>query len=120
MKLNVPEADGVPERLPLGLSEIPGGGVCATMDHVTGEGPDASRVCEYNEPTTAAGSGEFVVIISADWGETWIVIENDFVAVRGGELLSVTVMLKSDVPGAVGVPLIVPLLASVSPPGNVP
>jgi hypothetical protein len=52
--------------------------------------------------------------------DDWIVIENAFVAVIFGELLSVTVTLKLDVPRAVGVPLIVPLLDSVSPAGNVP
>ena len=81
------------------------------MDHVTDVDPDASSLCEYIEPTTADGSDELVVIVSEDW----TVIENSFVALNLGEPLSVTVTLKVDVPTAVGVPLIVPLLESVSP-----
>ena len=81
------------------------------MDHVTDVDPDASSLCEYSEPTTADGSDELVVIVSEDW----TVIENSFVALNLGEPLSVTVTLKVDVPTAVGVPLIVPLLESVSP-----
>jgi hypothetical protein len=51
VKVDVPATDGVPERVPVELSEIPGGGVCAVMDHATDVGPDDCSVCVYNEPT---------------------------------------------------------------------
>ncbi len=46
--------------------------------------------------------------------------ENDFVVVCAGDPESLTAMTSAAVPGAVGVPAIVPLLAKLNPAGRLP
>lgn len=58
------------------------------------------------------GVGEFVGTVTT--------IENVIVFVNFGELESVAVIAKLDVPLAVGVPVITPALESVSPAGRLP
>lgn len=80
--------------------------------------PVANTVAEYAIPTIPPGS-EVVVIFSELVVE--MVMLSAFVADICGEDVSVTLTVKDEVPDAVGVPEMTPVLAaSVKPAGRVP
>lgn len=110
----VPDAAGVPEIVPLDASVRPAGNVPVAIAHVYGGVPPvAARVAEYAAPTVPGGRVAVVTV-----GGPLMAIESDAVAVCPTP--SVTRAVKLDVPGAVGVPEIVPVEDRLNPGGNVP
>ena len=116
VKLAVPTEVGVPLIPPVvGLRVSPAGGEPAVMDHEYGDVPStAARLAVYATPTVPLGSVGAVLIV----GPGTMLMENDFVSEP--PKLSVTLIPKVNGPGAVGVPLIVPVPPRVSPPGKTP
>lgn len=115
VKLNVPDAEGMPEMV-FPERDNPPGRAPALMLHVYGVTPPvAARLVEYEVPTVAPGRE---VVLTASAGFT--VMLKVPVAVAFVE--SFTCAVKFAVPlGPVGVPLIAPVLAfSVSPAGKLP
>ena len=92
----------------------PAGSAPDAIDHVYGEAPPLRRtVCEYDTPTTPAGSGEDVVMANGLMGNvnTWLAV---------AKLASVTVASNAAPPAVVGVPLITQAEEMERPGGNAP
>ena len=122
VKLNDPDAVGVPEIVPLEAFNVsPPGSAPELMLQLYGVVPPlAASVVEYAVPLCPPGT-ELVVICTGVTAAA-IVIEKDFVAVCAvGVVESVTFAVKLNDPDAVGVPEIVPLEAfNVNPVGSAP
>lgn len=119
VKFDVPAAVGVPLMTPAEERVRPAGSVPADVVHVNGVVPPvAVSVCEYAAFTVPFG--RLAVVIDGADDAAAIVIVRLAAAVNWGELESATCAVKLNVPAWVGVPLIVPLLAIVSPGGSVP
>ncbi len=115
VKLLAPAVVGVPVMAPLGAKVSPAGGDPPVTDHVYGGAPpDAASVAEYEAPTTPGASGEKVVIASAAFTVKTKLREAVYPA------LSRTCAVKLLAPAVVGVPVIAPLGAKVSPAGGDP
>lgn len=122
MNVDVPAVIGVPVMAPvLALIERPAGRLPTLMVNVSGANPPvAETVWLYAVPTVPPGN-EVVVMLGAPAGFTFMVSEAD-VAESGPALLeSVTLTVKVDVPAAVGVPVIAPVLPfKFKPAGRLP
>lgn len=107
----------MPEITPAELIESPAGKPVAL--HVTLPVPpeDASDPLKA-EPATALPSEAAVVVMTSGAGT--IEMLSCCVAETGVAAESVTLIVKVELPGAVGVPEIVPLALKVSPAGNDP
>ena len=119
VKFDVPLAVGVPEITPVAGARVkPVGKAPAVIDHVyPGVPPLASTVCEYAVPLVPPDRVEEV--IASVVAPTTIDVAADFVCT--GLPLSLTLTVKLEVPLAVGVPEITPLVdARVNPAGRVP
>jgi hypothetical protein len=115
VKFAVPGAEGVPVIPPPAARVSPAGRSPAVVLHVYALVPPlAARDCEYACPTVPPGNDDVVTVNGAS--DTAML--NPFSAVAPE--LSVTCTVKFAVPGADGVPLIVPPDASVSPDGRAP
>src|SRR5690606_17887038 len=116
VKLKLPACVGVPLRVPSVARPMPVGSVPVIANVYPGVPPLATSVCEYMLPKVAAGSAAGVSVIGGGATESVRVpdvAENGPVPVE----LSVAVTLKSKLPSARGVPLIVPSAARLSPVG---
>lgn len=118
VKFEVPDAVGVPLMAPLALRVKPAGSAPALTDHVYGGVPPlAPRFCgPYFVPAVPAGSE--VVVTLGGAGAGLMTIWRGCVPDRFAESVALTV--KLNVPDAVGVPVIAPLLARVKPAGSAP
>jgi hypothetical protein len=115
VKLEVPNAVGVPDIVPPAERVSPAGKVPAETVQLNGGVPPAAlKVCEYGVPSVACGSGPALMETAA--GLT--VMVRPAVAVL--DPLSVTFTKKLDEPAAAGVPDIVPAADKVRPAGNAP
>ena len=113
MKVNVPTVVGVPDITPAVLSVNPPGKAPCEMLHVIGAVPVAVSVRVYVVPTVPFGS-----VCAGIVGAATIVIVSCLVT-EPAEFSARTV--KVNVPAAVGVPVIAPVVAfSVNPPGKAP
>src|SRR4029079_17918303 len=115
VKFVVPAAVGVPVIAPvLALRLSPAGSGPGDNEQVYGVVPPlAAAVCEYTP--VASPFNRVVVVID---GAVAMVIDSALVAVA--PTLSVTFSVKLNIPAAVGVPVIAPLLARLNPPGSGP
>jgi hypothetical protein len=120
VKLNDPDAVGVPEIVPVAERDRPPGKAPELMLQVYGVVPPvAASVVEYAVPTCPAGTK--VVVICTGVTAAATVSVNDFVEVCAvGVVESVTFAVKLNDPEAVGVPEIVPVAERVRPPGKAP
>jgi hypothetical protein len=120
VKLNEPEAVGVPEIVPFVAMFNPPGRTPELMLQVYGVVPPvAASVVEYAVPTCPEGT-EVVVICTGVTAAATVSV-NDFVAVCVvGVVESATLAVKLNEPEAVGVPEIVPFAAMFNPPGRTP
>ena len=115
VKLEVPNAVGVPVSAPAALSVRPAGKDPALTLHAFPPLPPlAANVCEYAVPTVASGS-EAVVTVRGGGSTTML---RTLVALLPP--LSATRTVKLEVPTAVGVPVIAPPALSVRPAGSTP
>ncbi|HYP08849.1 MAG TPA: hypothetical protein VER03_21640 [Bryobacteraceae bacterium] len=115
VKDDVPAVVGVPEMAPFDASVSPAGKIPAeTAQLYGGVPPVAPRLAEYGWPTLPLAS-DVVVIVGAPAA---MVICRSRVA--DWFAASVTRAVKDDVPAVVGVPLMAPFDASVSPAGRDP
>ena len=106
VKLEDPDADGVPESSPEAFSDKPAGSVPDAMDQLNGGvPPEAASVCEYAVPAVPAGSGEPVVMVRLGVAASMV---NPYVWVTDTPARSVIVTVKFEVPVRLGVPLIAP------------
>lgn len=120
VKLELPAALGVPEITPLLPARLrpPGSEPEATLHVYGGVPPEAWRFAEYAVLVDPCGRA-LVVMASGCGPDVEIVMLSCFVAAL--LLASTTLTVKDEVPDAVGVPEIAPLLAvSVKPVGNEP
>ena len=116
VKLNVPEADGVPVIAPVPeLMLNPVGRAPAEIDQTNGVVPPlVAGVCEYAAPTVALASD--VVVMDGNAATT---IDSAFVS--NAPTLSSMRTVKFAVPVAVGEPVIAPVpLFNARPEGNAP
>ena len=117
MNVNVPAAVGVPVTVPLPPNVRPAGNEPAEMDHVYGAVPPVTvRFCGAYAAPTVPDESAVAVIVGTDAAAMTICsgcVPERFAA-------SVTFTVKLEVPAVVGVPEIVPLLASVKPVGSDP
>jgi hypothetical protein len=115
VKVALPAAEGVPEMTPPVLSDSPwGSDPEVTLQEYVPAPPAAESVCEYGVPTVAPAREE---VVTFNCGAA-IVMLSDWVAVPFE--LSLTCTVNPAVPGALGVPLIVPPAESDSPVGSEP
>lgn len=115
-----PATVGVPVMAPLDGSRLrPSGSAPPVTDHVYGAIPPAAEtVPKYCNPTVGSPSA---LVSMTTGGGVPTVTDKSASAVCEGELESVAVMAKTDVPVVVGVPEIIPVDASrLSPGGRVP
>ena len=116
----MPACVGVPLRTPDELRASPGGSVPAVTLQVSGATPpEAASVVEYGVFVLPLGSTAPVVMATS---EPVTVIVNALVAVPGvGYALSRTCTVKGNVPVAVHIPLMTPVvLFSTKPEGSAP
>ena len=119
MKFDGPTLVGVPPIVPPLLKLRPAGNAPEVTVHEYGVVPPiAASANEYAVPTISFGT-EGVVIVSGNAPELML-MENGLVAFCIGEDESVTCTAKLNWPTVVGVPLIVPPLLKLRPPGNEP
>jgi hypothetical protein len=121
MKLNGPDAVGVPEIVPVAADSVrpPGKAPELTLQLYGVVPPVAARVVEYATP--ACPEGTELVVICTGLTAAAIVILSDFAAVFAGDEESLTCTLNDDIPACVGVPLICPVAAvRFSPAGKDP
>ena len=107
----------VPEIVPAELMERPGGSPLALQLTVPVP-PEEPSVALYAEPATALPSVAVVVVIASGTGT--IEILSCCVAESGVPAESVTFTVKVELPGAVGVPVMIPPVLSESPTGSDP
>ena len=116
VKLEAPAVVGVPEIAPALLRVNPAGRVpVVTLQAAVPTPPVDCNAALYAVPTTPLGTDAVVMASKA-----LIVMLKDWVAVSWGELESVAVTLKVEVPAVVGEPEIMPELPKFNPPGKVP
>jgi len=115
LKAAVPVAEGVPLMVPVGAAKLkPAGSDPTDIDQVTGEtAPNTARVAEYGEPTVALGN----VSVLITGLELTTICRG---CASASPAPSITLAVKGNVPFFDGVPVIVPLLLSETPPGSAP
>jgi hypothetical protein len=110
-----PAAVGLPEIVPPADKFSPAGSVPLASDQEYGsDPPEALSVCEYATLTVPVGNDEVVMLRAGG------LIVSESAAVFDPDELSVTFTVMLDDPAAVGMPDIVPLVAKLSPAGQVP
>lgn len=122
VKLNVPEAVGVPRSDPADVNIKPAGSCPTVTLQVYGDvPPDAPKTVEYDVLTVPLGT-LLVLMISggADGVAAAIVMLNALVAFCAAEVESTTWAVKLNTPEAVGVPRSDPLDVNIKPAGSCP
>jgi hypothetical protein len=117
---NEPEADGVPEIVPVAANVKPAGKAPeATLQLYGVVPPLAASVVEYAVPTCPARI-EVVVICTGVTAAAIVIVSDWLEACAVGVVESVTFAVKLKEPDAVGVPEIVPLADKPRPAGKAP
>ena len=115
VKVKTPGAVGVPLTMPVEDSkESPAGSVPLVTLHVMGAVPVADRVCVYTEPVSARAKGDVVTMEGGVF-----TVKLSCLELEPPALAALAVKVKT--PGAVGVPLTMPVEdPRESPAGSVP
>ena len=108
VKVKTPAAVGVPLTMPVeDAKESPAGSAPPVTLHVMGAVPVADRVWVYTDPVGAAGKGDAVPMKGDAGGVVTVRLNCPELEPPG----LVAVMVKVKMPGAVGVPPMMPVVA---------